>query len=563
MKFMILSGLCLLPLAVATTEDKTCKCFPGDACWPSKQDWDAFNDTVGGRLIKTVPLGSPCHDPNYDEVLCNELASQWMSSPLHVSSSSSVQAPIFANASCDPFTPESSACLLGNYVHYAVKVAGPEDIKATIRFAEKHDIRLVIRNTGHDYMGRSTGAGGLAIWTHFLKGVEVKDWSCAEYTGKAVKIGAGAEGSEVLEAAASAGLVVVTGECPTVGVAGGYVQNGGHSPLATAFGLGADQTLEFEVVTADGQLVTASPSEHADLFWALSGSGAGNYGVVVSVTLKAHPDSATSGAGFVIEEPDLDYSLILDTWHAALPDILDAGTMATYYATNATMVLWSLTGYNRTPTDLSSALTPFINALATLNITLQPNYTSFASYHDYYTHYFGPLPAGHFGVVGTQLIGGRFLLRDALPHVGPAINASLLQIGGTLIGQAVNVSRFESPTRAVMPQWRHAAVMSAYSLPYDFTVPFADMQAQQDRITRDIMPRIEAVTPGAGAYINEADYQQGDWQHVFFGSNYEKLLAVKRRYDPKGLFWNAIAVGSEGWEVLRDGRLCKACSVSR
>lgn len=107
-----------------------------------------------------------------------------------------------------------------------------------------------------------------------------------------------------------------------------------------------------------------------------------------------------------------------------------------------------------------------------------------------------------------------------------------------------------------MLQWRRAAVMSSYQLPYSFDVPFVDMQAQQARITYGIMPQIEAATPDAGAYINEADFQQRDWQNVFFGSNYARLLEVKRRYDPKGVFWNAIAVGSERWEILSDGRLC-------
>jgi FAD/FMN-containing dehydrogenase len=125
-----------------------------------------------------------------------------------VDSSSSIQAPIFANASCDAFTSPSLPCLLGNYVWYAVNVTGPEDIAATIKFAERRNIRLVVRNTGHDYMGRSTGAGGLAIWTHNLKAVEVKEWSDADYTGKALKIGAGVEGHEALVGAATAGLVV-------------------------------------------------------------------------------------------------------------------------------------------------------------------------------------------------------------------------------------------------------------------------------------------------------------------------------------------------------------------
>lgn len=483
-----------------------------------------------------------------------------LTTTLSLDSSSSVQAAIFANASCDVFTPRSSACLLGNYVHYSVNVTGPEDVAATIRFADQRNIRLVIRNTGHDYMGRSTGAGGLAIWTHHLKGVEVKDWSDGQYAGKAVKVGAGAEGFEVLEKAKASGLVVVSGECPTVGIAGGYTQSGGHSPLSTAFGLSADNTLEFEVVTANGKFVRATPSspEYADLFWALSGAGAGNYGVVVSVTLRAHPDVTTSGASFTIAKPGLDYSAVLDTWHSVLPQIIDSGTQITYLATKNYTTIHSVTGYNKTQADIQLALKPFITKMADLGVSLQPNYTQFASFHEHYLHYFGPLPAGAFGGAGNQLMGGRLLLRNTVPKVGAALN-STLQLGVQFIGQALNVARFANPnTRAVLPQWRHALVMSAYSMPYLDDVPFSEMAARQDFITDTVMPIIEKVTPNAGAYINEADFQQNGWQDVFYGANYPKLLSVKKKYDPKGIFFNEIAVGAERWEVKKDGRMCEA-----
>jgi FAD/FMN-containing dehydrogenase len=82
-------------------------------------------------------------------------------------------------------------------------------------------------------------------------------------------MGAGVQGYEAMAAAATQGLVGVGGECSTVGVAGGYTQGGGHSALSTSFGLGADQTLEWEVVTASGKLVTASRTENEDLYWAL------------------------------------------------------------------------------------------------------------------------------------------------------------------------------------------------------------------------------------------------------------------------------------------------------
>jgi hypothetical protein len=76
-------------------------------------------------------------------------------------------------------------------------------------------------------------------------------------------------------------------------------------------------------------------------------------------------------------------------------------------------------------------------------------------------------------------------------------------------------------------------------------------------MTYDIMPAIEAVTPGSGAYMNEADFQQPGFQEAFFGSNYKKLLCIKKKYDPEGFFYARNAVGSEKWSVQNDGRMCK------
>ncbi|KAJ4419207.1 hypothetical protein N0V82_005114 [Gnomoniopsis sp. IMI 355080] len=389
---------------------------------------------------------------------------------------------------------------------------------------------------------------------------EIKDWSDAEYTGKAIKIAAGVQGFEVLEATSAAGLVVVTGECPTVGIAGGYTQSGGHSPLSGAFGLSAHNTLEFEVVTADGILVTASPSfeEYADLFWALSGSGSGNFGVVVSVTLKAHPDAVTSGTTFNISQPGLDYAAIANAWHKLLPDLLESGLQITYYAAITQMGVVSVTGYNHTQADLEARLTPFVDFMATQGYTLQPIYTQFNSYHDHYTHYYGPLPTGALGVAGEWLMGGRLLSRDILPDYGATLNDTL-HLGVNLIGQAMNTTRFATPAkRAVLPQWHEALVMSVYVLPWSFDVPFADMVATQEYINTVVMPIVESATPGAGAYINEADYLQENWQEVFYGSNYPELLLVKKKYDPRGLFFNEIGVGSEKWKVGHDGKMCEA-----
>lgn len=63
--------------SVRTTASPDCHCLPEDACWPSAKAWSALNSTVNGRLVATVPLGSPCHDPTYDEAACKVLQDQW------------------------------------------------------------------------------------------------------------------------------------------------------------------------------------------------------------------------------------------------------------------------------------------------------------------------------------------------------------------------------------------------------------------------------------------------------------------------------------------------------
>ncbi|KAF4411171.1 FAD-linked oxidoreductase yvdP [Fusarium acutatum] len=552
----------LLGAAGCKAATPNCKCFPSDSCWPSDHDWDHLNSTVGGRLVATVPLGSPCHDPNFDAEECQHLQSEWLYSSVHSESSSSMMAPLFANQSCDPFQPRDKPCTLGNYVRYTVNVTSADDVVATLNFAKEKNTRLVIRNTGHDYLGRSTGAGSLAVWTHYLKGAEVIDWKDDHYQGKALKVGAGVQGFEALAAAHAEKLVVVTGECPSVGLAGGYTQGGGHSALSTSFGLAADNTLEFEVVTADGEFVKASRSENSDLYWALSGGGTGNYGVVISATVRAYPEAQVSGAKFLVTAPDGRPELIykaIDAFHAALPKIVDSGVMIIYFFSDSFLQIPALTAYDKTEAEVKQILQPLAESLSDLGIKFDPNFTHFPSYYQHYDHYWGPLPAGNIQV-GTQLFGGRLLPRNKLKDFSPTAR-QLAEMGVIYIGVGLNVSRFgDNNVNSVLPQWRDSIVQVSLTLPWDNEAPWEEMLATQRRMTGEIQPVIEAATPGAGAYINEADFQQKDWQQTFYGVNYEKLLKVKKKFDPENLFYATVAVGSEAWSVADDGRMCRSQS---
>lgn len=133
------------------------------------------------------------------------------------------------------------------------------DVQAVVRFAAKHQIRLAVRNTGHDLAGRSTAPDSLQIHTAALKGIQFTEsfrptmpWGQkASSQGPAVTVGAGVMTGELYSAAAEGGYVVVGGSCSTVGIAGGWMQGGGYGILSPSRGLGSDNVLEVSLVTAE------------------------------------------------------------------------------------------------------------------------------------------------------------------------------------------------------------------------------------------------------------------------------------------------------------------------
>ncbi|KIJ06783.1 hypothetical protein PAXINDRAFT_20012 [Paxillus involutus ATCC 200175] len=98
-------------------------------------------------------------------------------------------------------------------------------------------------------------------------------------------------------------MAVVLGTCPSVGAAG-FMQAGGHGPLTPALGLGVDHILQYELVTADGEIRTLNAVQDLDLFWAVCGGGLGSWGLITSIMIKAHPATRVSTVQFVIRPAD-------------------------------------------------------------------------------------------------------------------------------------------------------------------------------------------------------------------------------------------------------------------
>ncbi|KAL4786903.1 hypothetical protein BJX76DRAFT_354715 [Aspergillus varians] len=550
----------ILPLLpIITTVAASCRCFPGDPCWPAPATWDQFNRSIDGRLIATKPLGQPCHAPYYDKELCTQLQQEWTLPERHYESSSSIMAPFFTNNSCDPFHPVTRPCKLGPYITYAVTVSKPEHVSKALAFASAHDIRLVIRNTGHDYQGKSTGAGSLGLWMHNLKQIKIQhDYEDKFYTGPAINIGAGVQGFDAYAAADRVGYQVVAGECPSVGIAGGYTQGGGHSALSSRYGLAADQALAWEVIDGQGRHVVATrENEFADLFWALSGGGGGTYAVVLGLTAKIHPGAGVSGLNLTFSREGGSADRFYDAvglFQTVQGALVDAGAMAISVVTNESFVLSPLTGPGVSAAELRRLLRPFTHGLESLGIEYTLHSGDFASYLEQFEAMQGAIG------VGIAQYGGWLIPRSVVQTNNDALTAAyrdIVEDGATVINVGLNVSRevVGHVDNAILPAWREAIIHTTLTTPWEWNAE-EEMREWQRKMTDEYVPRLSALAPESGAYLNEGDFRQPDFQRAFYGRNYERLRRVKAKYDPDDLFYARTAVGSDEWSEKADGRLC-------
>ena len=158
------------------------------------------------------------------------------------------------NETCYIDTSRAIPCSQGNLPVYGIAVESPSDISATILFATSHNLRLTIKNTGHDYLGRSTATGALSIWTHKMQNITFSSNFVPnggkDGVGTTVTIGAGVQLANLYHAVGQQNQSVVAGFAYTVGAAGGYIQGGGHSPMANWKGQSTDNAVEFQVITA-------------------------------------------------------------------------------------------------------------------------------------------------------------------------------------------------------------------------------------------------------------------------------------------------------------------------
>ena len=557
---------------------------PGDLTWPSAASWQKLKQQVGGNLIPVQFPLTACQKA-FDSPGCKDVFKN-LDNPFYIGDTPGITQTLgWANA----WETKPSV--------YAVAARNAKDIAAAVNFARQHRLRLVVKGGGHSYQGTSNAADSLLVWTRHMNDITQHDnfvpQGCTTMPPQpAVTLGAGVIWLHAYDAVTTkAGKYVQGGGCTTVGVAG-LIQSGGFGSFSKHYGTAASALLEAEVVTADGQICIANACTNPDLFWALKGGGGGSFGVVSKLTLRVRdlPEFA-GGASFKVKaSSDAAFRRLLHQFIGFYTTALfndHWGEQAHIGLGNSLEI--SMVSYGLTTEQAKAVWQPFLDWLA----ATPGDYALKAPPH------IGSMPARYWwDPVWRQQHNNHSLVADSRPGANPGdawwdgdagqvgwfvyafeslwLPASLLENASQdrLVDALFAASRHwevelhfnkglaGAPPEAIASGHDTAtnpAVLDAFALAIIASgqghaypgIPghqpdLAAAHKEGDSVAAS-MSELRKLAPNGGAYVSESNYFEADWQHAYWGENYPKLQAVKKKYDPDGLFFVHNGVGSEDW----------------
>jgi FAD/FMN-containing dehydrogenase len=556
---------------------------PGDPTWPSAATWEKLNQDVGGQLLKPESPFAHCGVMPLSAA-CSEGLAQ-LKNPYYIGDQ-----PALTQTSgwVDAWTLQSSV--------YAVAARGTADIVAAVNFAREHNLRLVVKGGGHSYQGTSNAPDSLLVWTRRMNDVAMHDdfvaVGCAgmQAPQPAVTLGAGAMWSDAYNAVTTqGGRYVQGGGCTTVGVAG-LVQSGGFGSFSKNYGTAAASLLEAEIVTAEGTVRIANACTNPDLFWGIKGGGGGSLGVVTRLTLRTHELPETFGGMFGEIKASSD-----DAYRALIAKVVDFyqstlfnGHWGEQIAFTSDTLEMSMVFQGLSQQQAEATWAPFIDWVETradysverpLSVLALPA-RSFWDPGYFKKHAPGLLvtddrpgaPAAHVVWAGDKDQVGWFihgyksawmpaslLRKDRQSQLVDALFASTrhwdvgVHFNKGLAGgpaDAIDAARNTATNPDALSAFALAIIAGSGSPTYaglpGANSDVATARARANRIEKAMNELLKGM-PGAGSYVSESDYFQSDWQASFWGTNYPKLAAVKKKYDPDGLFFVHHGVGSEAW----------------
>ena len=563
---------------------------PSDPQWPSTTSWEKLSQAVEGNLLRPRALLAPCVDePN--GVACADVMKN-LRNPFYLGDH---VAGTQVSGWLDAWSPAPSA--------YAVAARNARHVAAAVNFARDHNLRLVVKGAGHSYLGTSNAPDSLLIWTRAMNKVMLHDaFVGAGCEGKfapvpAVTAESGAVWIDLYNVVtAQAGRYVQGGGCADVGVAG-LIQSGGFGSFSKGFGSAAASLLEAEVITADGAVRIVNACRNPDLFWAVKGGGGGSWGVVTKVTMRTHdlPEFFGAAWGKIKANSDDDFRRLINRFIGFYAEKLfnphwgEQISLEPGNTLKISMVFQGLTGPQSRETwkpffDWANSSPQEVTVVDKLgagagiarhwwdvegNKSMIPDKREGApKHHGWWT--------GDQDQVGAFLHGydslwlpASLLQESQRARLCDALFAASrhkkleFHFNKGLAGapaDALAASRDTATNPAVLDSFALIIIADGERPSYpSLARPTMDVQAARKNAHEIELAAAELrrIVPDAGSYVSESNYFNRSWQEAYWGPNYPKLRAIKRKYDPDGLFFVHHGVGSEEWSADGFTRLAK------
>ena len=411
----------------------------------------------------------------------------------------------------------------------------PTDVVAAVRFATSAGIDLAVRGGGHSFAGHSR-TDGLLIDTAALSGIRVD--------GATARVGAGVRLGGVYDGLHECGRAIPAGCGPTVGIAG-LALGGGLGVLGRSHGLTSDALIGVDVVLADGTVIASGPDHDADLFWAMRGAGAGNFGVVTELHFATIPEPQASA--FHVGFPSESAAALIGAWQHWLLDAPDEIAPELQLSIPAVVdlpaqprLLGAVTG------DEAQRDSHLHQLLRSLEVVPQLQQVHGGSLCDVKKHlaHVGDSLEKESGATATGLNRSRSLfVGSALPaHVveelvalttGNRAPGETRELGLTPMGGAYNR----------MAPYETAFVHrdDLFLLKYSVTIGRA-ADPTHAREWLDAATAIVAPHATGRAYQNFADPELADPLASYYGQNLDRLIGIKGAYDPEDVFRHAQSI---------------------
>jgi FAD/FMN-containing dehydrogenase len=405
-----------------------------------------------------------------------------------------------------------------------VRCSNVGDVVAAVNFARENELDLAVRGGGHSVPGFGTCDDGVVIDLSGMRSVTV------DPTSRTARAEGGATWGDFNDATHAHGLATTGGIISTTGVAG-LTLGGGIGYLARGFGLSCDNLISADVVTADGRTVVASENENADLFWALRGGG-GNFGVVTSLEFRLHPVETIYGGPMFFEVDDA--ATVLRFYREFIADAPEelGGFPAWQIAPPLPFI----------PEDRHGDV--FLAFVACWAGPIDQGEAMLKPLHDV-----APVVAEHVGEMPYPALNSAFdaLVPPGLQHYWKANFANELSDAAIdahlehgskvpVVNSTVHIYPIDGACQRIASDATAFAYRDA-----NFATVIAGMwpdPSQNEANTRWVRDYYDATAPLSeeGGYINFMAGDDQDRIKANYRVNYDRLVQVKRTYDPDNLF---------------------------